>query len=662
LNEKNVSSSVVPTPIAPFRDTVAEKAKTTQTMVDLVLEDVGVREETATRRADHLTIRRLVFSGTKRASGYTDGPFTFEWSELGPGLFSALSDGVNQVGKTTILEVLLWALRGHPRALKPEVRSWIDTVEMEFTIGADRYCVDFTDFTNIPRGKLVMLSPGPARILQSFEGEEAFETAMGDLMMTRFSLQPIPNVSHTGEETSQYYHSWSAYAASMFIEGSHPAILGDVTVGALWWRMLHLFVGMPYAATHMALRNAVTLEQAQRDGETSSRGRQDAFSAEIRRNDAEKKKLEAQLKALPAPTLNLEEIDSLTIEHARLSRERLELDAQAGEAERDAKSLKGEKDEARAALRRLQEGVASKRLFVGLKPVCCPRCAEVIPESRALDEDESGRCAVCDRDTLHDDQDALNEAILAGQERIEALATAESAARGKAEHQRREASNLEKTRLAVAAKLRKADEETSTLRVRRALEGQILRITGALEQLRTLSAATRPSAGSSGDERLRILKVAESIAETRMKAASADLFKELEDEVVAIAQRFGFRGLEGISIRGNGINLTISAVTSGYSKQTAGQRLRLRVALVIAMMRMADRSGYGNHPGILLIDSPGSEELSDDDLVAMVEEIRRVASETRNVQIFLASARGDLLRPAVNPANTKSPVLSGAMF
>jgi hypothetical protein len=77
---------------------------------------------------------------------------------------------------------------------------------------------------------------------------------------------------------------------------------------------------------------------------------------------------------------------------------------------------------------------------------------------------------------------------------------------------------------------------------------------------------------------------------------------------------------------------------------------------------MADRSGFGNHPGVLLIDSPGSEELSDDDLVAMMSEIRQVSSETRNLQIFLASARGDLLRPTVEAKNTKVPTDNGAMF
>lgn len=649
-----------PAPIAPFREVVAEKAKVTLAVIDLLFDELNIKEETSSRRADHLTLRSLVFSGTKTDSGHTDGPFTFEWKELGAGLFAALSNGTNQVGKSTILEVTLWALRGHTRALKPEVRSWIDTVALEFTIGADRYGVDFTDFNATPRGKLVHLSPGPARILKAFEGDEAFESAMGDLMMHRFALQPIPNVSHAGEEATQYFHSWSAYAGSMFIEGSHPAILGDITVGALWWRMLHLFVGMPYAATHMALRNAVTLEQAQREGAAQGKSKHDAISIELQRVDAQRKQLEERLRTLSTGALKLEEIDALSLEHARLSREGSDLQVLAAEADRAVNALRHEKDEARATQRRLEEGAASKRVFAGLKPVCCPRCAEAIPDSRSHTEEADGRCAVCDRTTLRDDQDAFNDALAAAIERVKGLADAEASARKRSDAILKDVRTVEGKRAHAATRLKAIEEQAAALRARRDLEGQLLRVTGALEQLRTLMKQT--PAPPPSDDRLHILKVAEAIAEARMKAASAELFQDLEGEVVAVSKRFGFRGLQTISIRGNKIEVTVSGKPSSFSRQTAGQKLRLRIALVIAMMRMAARSGFGNHPGVLFIDSPGSEELSDADLVAMMQEIAQVASETLNLQIFLASARSDILAPAIAASNLKSPAKCGAMF
>jgi hypothetical protein len=168
----------------------------------------------------------------------------------------------------------------------------------------------------------------------------------------------------------------------MFIEGSHPAILGDVTVGALWWRMLHLFVGMPYAATHMALRNAITLDQPQRESATSARATQLGYSSENRRLETESKRIEADLKALGVGRISSRELDALTIESATLTRQVSELQAKAVAAQAGAAALKAQRDEARAVLRRLQEGAASRKVFAGLNPVCCPRCASAFAASR----------------------------------------------------------------------------------------------------------------------------------------------------------------------------------------------------------------------------------------------------------------------------------------
>jgi predicted nucleic acid-binding Zn-ribbon protein len=518
---------------------------------------------------------------------------------------------------------MLWALRGRARSLKPEVRAWITEVELEFSIGPERYCVSFTDFNSVPRGKLVMLVPGPASTLDTFDGDEAFEKVVGDLMMKRFALQPIPNVSHGGDETTQYVHSWTAYAGSMFIEGSHPAILGDVTVGALWWRMLHLFVGMPYAGTHMALRNAITLEQAQRETTSAGRAAQSSYAAETKRLEGEAKRLERELKNLGDSTISIRELDALTLEHATLAREVSGLQTQISSAESAAGILRAQRDEAKAVLRRLQEGEASRKVFAGLNPVCCPRCASGFPQSRAENEEVAGRCAVCDRQTLGDDEEALREALEEARERVGGLTQAERAARSEVDRTNKELSTAEARRSASASKILEIERQ---------------------------------------EDRTAILKIAEAIAESRMKAASVELFGQLETEVVAVAKRFGFRGLESMTIRGNGINLTVSGVTSSYSKQTAGQRLRLRIALVIAMMRLAYESGFGHHPGLLFIDSPGSEELSEGDLLAMLTELGQVALETPNLQVFVASARGDLLTPAFDADNLKHPGSTGTIF
>ncbi len=649
-----------PAPIAAFRDAVAERAKVTKPTVDLILADIGIVDEKPIRRADNLTVRSLSFSGTKAGTDIQDGPYNFAWNELESGLWGILSENDNQIGKSTIVEVMLWALRGRVRSLKPEVRAWISEVEIEFTVGPERYNVSFTDFDGVPRGKLVMLAPGPARVIDTFDSNEAFEQLMSALMMARFALQPIPTVNHVSEEASQYQHSWTAYVASMFIEGSHPAILGDVTVGALWWRMLHLFVGVPYAATHMALRTALTIQQGTKEQTSSARAVQNNYASEIAKLEKERKRVESDFKELNPILATSSELDSLALDNARLTRELTELAVDAARINASAIALKTQSDESRATARRLREGAASKQVFAGLDPVCCPRCAGAFPSDRLKHEIEEGLCAVCDRDTLHDDQEALKEAIEAATNRADDLSVVERDLRAQHDIISTQIKEKIKERQTISERLDANEKNAATLHQRRALEDRITKIDGALEQLKRLVDQAKPALPK--DDREKVLKAAEFIAEARMKSASLDLFLALESEVVSIARRFGFRGLESISIRGNGITLTVSGVASPYGRQTPGQKLRLRIALIMAMMRRAAISGFGHHPGLLFIDSPGSEELSDGDLLAMISEIGLVASETQNLQIFIVSARGNLLQPAFNPLRILLPTSAGSMF
>ena len=73
------------------------------------------------------------------------------------------------------------------------------------------------------------------------------------------------------------------------------------------------------------------------------------------------------------------------------------LESRIADSEHAAAVAKSERDEARAILRRIEEGTASRRIFAGLKPVCCPRCSTAFPESRTVAEEETGRCSICDR-------------------------------------------------------------------------------------------------------------------------------------------------------------------------------------------------------------------------------------------------------------------------
>ncbi|GAA0600384.1 ATP-binding protein [Caenispirillum bisanense] len=476
--------------IAPFAETVAKRAKVDVQDVEAVLESIDVREASGTHRAESLVVRRVYFSGTKAGKDVANEDFAFEWNDLGTGLWGILSDGLNLIGKTTIMEVILWALRGRSRGLKSEVRAWIQSVEVAFSIGIDQYRVTFTDVTEGAQGSLIHEGPGAARTLAVFSGDEQFERVMDNLMTERFALPPIQNLS--GEDDGgpqESTHRWPAYARSLFIEGSHPAILGDIAVGGLWWRMLQLFVGLPYADTLMAIRHALAFDKA---GKGSGRHSQFANEDIVRLQKALASE-EGKLRAMGSKTTNLREVDELTLANAKLAKEIAGVQARQATAERTAEQAKAEWDLARAELRRLKEGAGTRKIFSGLKPVCCPRCSNPFPEDRVAHED-SGRCSVCDRTGLVDDPDGYNERLAAAVEREADLKRLHRAASQEAANLGESALQKERDRKAIMERLAYLETLAETLSARRRQENVIERLKGALDEVKRSVTPTKEDA------------------------------------------------------------------------------------------------------------------------------------------------------------------------
>lgn len=649
--------------LIPLKVEVARKANVSVDVVERLFEKFSVAEEVGTRHAEHLTVKRLMFKGEKRAAEMQNGPFTFEWSDLDTGLWLILSKGVNQIGKSSIIEVMIWALRGKIRQLRPEVRSWIDAVELDFSIGVDSYQVKFQDIGNSPVGKLLRVSPAPTHVLSTFDGEEEFEQTMNTLMMRRFTLHDIPQVNRKAEVAELVHHKWTLYAGSMFIEGSHDAILGDIAIGGLWWRMLNLFIGMPYAGEHIAIKSAKSLLDLRHEQGTGGRERHSSHQGELLVLRGRIEELKAQVSAASAPMPRSGDARELVTAYSRKALACTTLEKEAEELKHRVAVAESHVNESRAAVRRLEEGAAAKRFFSGLNPVCCPRCAQPFSDKRLDLEQESGNCAVCDRSGSSDDEEALAAAIEDAKEQIVAAkqAKGEIAAREAQVRAELDAASVELAKLAEdfqALESMAADVEALQ---RKRFELEHAR--GAYELLLRLDYDAGPTkADADLDEQRRILGIAEKIAEKRAKDGGGTLLGQFESKLVEVATRVGFRGLQRVSIRGNAIRLRVSNVDSTFTDQTPGQRLRLRISLVIAMMELARSSRRGNHPGLLFMDSPGGEELSPDDLNVMMGEIHSLCGENQNLQIFVSSARGGDFENAVSADRQRWGTATEPMF
>ena len=78
--------------------------------------------------------------------------------------------------------------------------------------------------------------------------------------------------------------------------------------------------------------------------------------------------------------------------------------------------------------------------------------------------------------------------------------------------------------------------------------------------------------------------------------------------------------------------------TSGFSSQSPGERLRLRYALVVALLRTARARGFAGHPGLLLLDSLKAEEVQDDHAQTLLQGLVTAAAEEPGLQILVTTA------------------------
>lgn len=168
-------------PVEAWLDEIAKAAGQDLDVVRAVLAEHGVRPQTALPRPHSLRVTEVEFEGVRPApagesTGYVgDGdPFHFQWKP-GPGVWCLASSGKNEAGKSSVLEIILWCLRGRS-GLQRDVQSWLRQVRTEFVLDDETLVVEMTVASGRPVGTLVSKDAGSA--LFSFDNAATFEELM----------------------------------------------------------------------------------------------------------------------------------------------------------------------------------------------------------------------------------------------------------------------------------------------------------------------------------------------------------------------------------------------------------------------------------------------------------------------------------------------------
>ena len=124
-----------------------------------------------------------------------------------------------------------------------------------------------------------------------------------------------------------------------------------------------------------------------------------------------------------------------------------------------------------------------------------------------------------------------------------------------------------------------------------------------------------------------------------------------------MATRIGVESITGVECSSTGkIKLMKSgAQTSFGGLKNEGERLRVKLAFFMAMMRLGREAGLGRHPGFLMIDQPGSSEMVAEDVKGLAQVFRQIDQDSREqLQIICFTARQEF-RHATEPDKVYGP-------
>jgi DNA-directed RNA polymerase subunit M/transcription elongation factor TFIIS len=295
------------------------------------------------------------------------------------------------------------------------------------------------------------------------------------------------------------------------------------------------------------------------------------------------------------------------------------------------------------------ESIAAGAIFRQLDPTFCPRCDTAISAEKKKLEQSTHACSVCGEHT-ESDEDAA-----AVQQDLEKRVKASKSAADKADKAFAATETISSNAKTLLASLQnQIDEQAARLgsfEQQQALALEIAVLGGRVAEAAYVPPSTDRETGS---DDLKTLDA--TIAETneRVKAVRDDLLKQVSERIVYYAQRFGMHALEGATLRGNAIlSLIKGGTNTSYSKVTEGEKLRLKVAAVLAMLEVGESRGVGRHPGLLMIDSPGAQEVSQEDLEALVSGLQSVSQKIAHCQVFVAARSSNAITQLIPETNRR---------
>lgn len=627
----------------------------------------------------------------------------------------------NEAGKSTILRVILWALRGTSNLQDDVEKKWLREAAVVLRVDNERLLVQWRIDEGRPVGAIVALRPagnldwrnlanegldraakevdtpdvadqwpaqtvtdqlisdGRATVLASFETAAQFKSASEDQMLRRLGLEAVRTwTARAGavddNDGGLATHGWKSLSQAIAIlNPSVVSVLGDEprTAGLI----LSLFLGSTWGPT------ATNARWQMKRAQQLLAGLRRRLEVDRAARSADLEALEEELAQLTIDFIAFEDVPDAetimanndtanrdSIAASRAKSETWRLAAELGEAERAVASA--EED-----LHALQEAEATKRFWHSLRPSCCPRCDAKIDEEMLRRELE-GQCSLCSSDlgpegepdmgavvvaVADDDHDeeANADELTVLQEQLEVLRLRVIEVDLAHERARSEQARL----VAVAEESGRIRDtyDRNAASQRHALELKVVGLRARVEERTRINELASGGAVTGGgttvplapqETAVKVLVAAEALAKQYRDVEQRELLAHVSAVITRLGKEFGVRNLQDARLDGAArLPVWKGAQRTNFGDLTPGERLRLRVALIVGLLEVGEASQTGRHPRLLIIDDITDHEVAHSDAVKMAQALATVP----DLQVICASTYGPELDAALAPGSVVMP-------
>lgn len=626
---------------------IAEDSASTVPEARRLLLKYGVRAQTTPPRAKSLRFQSIKLTGV-RAESERDGPFALSWSDLGTGIWAVMSES-NLRGKSSILNLLHAALRGDfPGRVKADVWRWLETIDIRYRIDDVLHRIELQKAAGEEnpaegRGKLSR-KDGDGGWITLYDGDagEGLKSQTEHLMMAELDF---PLIYAHNKKTGGHPHGWPLIASTFFLSSSTEAkaLFGDLHVDGLPLRLLQLFIGLPWVSTYSAALTA----QKQVEQSLVNQPDQSGMSAVLNSKLLE---VEGQLVAA-RKAHSTDDRGARRLELAKLDEEAV-TDRRMAETARvtferttaSVASISASYNQARRRLKQLEDNRSAGYAFRQLSPTCCPACEAAFEKAApSVQSADSNTCALCRNNLPVHEDDLDSNRIQDAQALVDELMTSLQSAQAKLAANEKTARDAAERLRAGTTTAQSLQEAISTLQPDPELV--VLQLEAQAKQLRELVASLQsPVEDADTQGELKILKAATEVTKSLMTSMQSDVLSEIAGTVMSLAKRFGVSNVTSMHLDGGGrLKVHQGGADCYFSDLTMGEKLRIKIAISLAAVEVAKRRGHGRHPGLLIIDSPASEEVVNKDFEQMLDAVASAAKDIGGVQIII----GTIARQAV---------------